>query len=221
MKHDSIFKSFFCEYYGLATGSGQMPPTPEFLLLPVQAGGASIKAFHVQDLIVDCQSCPLQLRDLLPNFLARWTRLQQQQQQQQQKKTAYTPEVVAEASEMATDASTSPTRGSIDEHTVNKLNLDEYPLCRELISIVRSKSAVSTETPLMVLNQYSGQMKMEVTFQEANSSTVGPFTATARLVRVNEDPHASGSSSVESRPIVAEATGQVSHHALFDQGSLK
>jgi hypothetical protein len=46
-------------------------------------------------------------------------------------------------------------------------------------------------------------------FQEANSSTVGPFTATARLVRVNEKPHSLGEPSADTRPTVAEATGQV------------
>jgi hypothetical protein len=189
--------------------------------------GNTTKAHSVIELVAAVQSGPPSARDILPNFLARWARLHLQQQRRAQLSAALgAPAAQGDGAEpdVQSDPSTGQPGGAADplRHSPSKLSLSDYPHCYELIQLVRQKSAVATETPLMVLNQYASQVKLEIVFHETNLSSVGPFTARACLVRAEElpPPRASGADAPPEPPPIAEATGMVSNRSRRSRSRL-
>jgi hypothetical protein len=71
--------------------------------------------------------------------------------------------------------------------------------------MVRACSLVATETPLMVLHQFAGRLKLELTFHESNGGCESPFAARVRLRSTSNS-----SGQPPQHAVLAEATGVVS-----------
>lgn len=96
--------------------------------------------------------------------------------------------------------------------------------------MVRACSLVATETPLMVLHQFAGRLKLELTFHESNGGCESPFAARVRLrsttgsstqplqQQAQQQPQQQQHHhSHNHHPVLAEATGVVSLLCLSSQ----
>lgn len=142
------------------------------------------------DSLVDSQASAL---DFLPLCFARWVK--------QHKQAAESCRSAGDAAAAAQHADADPAAAR-PGHEVRSTSPGAFPpRCQELLHLVRVCSLVATETPLMVLHQYSGRCRLELAFNESNSGCEGPFTATLSLKR--------SGGWAEQQATIAEASGTV------------
>lgn len=174
-----------------------------------QVCGNLAKALPVWDIVNELSQNTASAADFLPPCFARWAKQHQLHLRTQMPSETQNPQQPTKDMYIQPQH-TQLSPGDICTHRgPSKLNLAPFPRCQELVHMVRACSLVATETPLMVLHQFAGRLKLELTFHESNGGCESPFAARVRL-RSTASSSGQPQQKQQQHSVLAEATGVVS-----------